>query len=65
MRVWRRVMGKRRWREVSGGGGNFSESLGVWKCRQWPPREAGARHVERVGGRLAEVVWNLLIKAET
>ena len=28
-------------------------------------QEAGARHVERVGGRLAEVVWNLLIKAET
>ena len=23
------------------------------------------RGVERVGGRLAEVVWNLLIKAET
>ena len=65
MRVWRRVMGKRRWLEVSGGGGSFNESLGVWKCRQWPPREAGSRHVERVGGRLAEVVWNLLIKAET
>lgn len=35
----------------------------AWGCG--PPREAGMRGVERMGGGLAEVVWSLLIKAET
>lgn len=41
--------------------------------KAWSYGSAGSGHqerlpqrgVERVGGRLAEVVWNLLIKAET
>ena len=40
----------------------------AWGCGSTgsgPPRETGMRGVERMGGGLAELVWNLLIKAET
>lgn len=42
-------MGKVGSRRFLGGDGSFSEGLGLWKCREWPPREAGTEGCRESG----------------